>query len=93
MVTQVLPGGGRNWSGGDRGSIESGRGTSAASERDSAAQPDSQRPIQGSASRGLGAAIRRVSSHSHSKGLSERWLPELCRCWVPNAAGLVVRGL
>ena len=45
MVTQVMPGGGRSWSGGARGSRESRRGTSAASERDSTAQPDSQRPF------------------------------------------------
>ena len=29
--------------------------------------------------------IRRVPSHSHARGLSELWIPESCRCWVPNA--------
>jgi hypothetical protein len=30
-------------------------------------------------------AIRRVPSHIHARGLSKLWLPESCRCWVPNA--------
>jgi hypothetical protein len=53
-VTQVMPGGGRNRSGGARGSSESGRETSAASERDATARPGSQQSVLGSASRGLG---------------------------------------
>jgi hypothetical protein len=49
-----MPGGARNRSGGARGaaarsSRESGRRTTAASERDSTAQLGSQRPVQGSA--------------------------------------------
>jgi hypothetical protein len=52
-VTQVMPGGGRNRSGGARGSSESGRETSAASERDATARPGSQQSVLGSASRGI----------------------------------------
>ena len=53
-VTQVMPRGARNRSGGARGaaarsSRESGRRTTAASERDSTVQLGSQRPVQGSA--------------------------------------------
>ena len=69
MVTQVMPGGGRSWPGGARGSRESRRGTSAASERDSTAQPDSQRPFQGSASRGLGHTASSHQTGSESQPL------------------------
>jgi len=72
IVTQAMPGGGRNRSGGARGadargSRESGRGTTAASERDSTAQLGSQRPVQGSASKGLGD-----TASSHQTGSESR---------------------
>ena len=49
-VTQVMPGGGRNRSGGARGFSDSGRETSAAIERDATAPPGSQQSVQGSVS-------------------------------------------
>jgi hypothetical protein len=52
---------------GCEGSRESGRGTTAASERDSTAQLGSQRPVQGSASKGLGD-----TASSHQTGSESR---------------------
>jgi hypothetical protein len=147
MVTQVMPDGGRNQSGGVRAPRESGRDSEASRalaggvrgrEREmqgpgdpgEEATPDArsvsahgraggvrgrQRELmgrtllemRGRARRRLGeaqdadegefsrrsclvagaqlTAIGRVPSHSHARGLSELWIPESCRCWVPNA--------